>query len=259
MGMFGWLFGKKKKGKKKRPVAGKRPRPAAQRPKGAPPAAAQRVAEPPQVEPPPAGYFEVPLPDGEGVCSDGECMCGGALIARGTGYLYIDRNTVDFRRNAPSVEQARDKKRRLRSQMGVMDEAAAIHGRVTALLICEHSARRREIDLEVAAADAGHWWETGYAPLRATPEAKPAAVEPVAEEPAEKPKPKARRKAGPKAETDEAEPKARRKARPKAEKAEPETEETEPAAKKAAPKARRSTKSASKKKKEEEGEVETQG
>jgi hypothetical protein len=228
MGMFIWLFGKKKKRRKKRP-AGKRPRPAAQRPQGAQSEAAAPVAEPPKVEPPPAGYFEVPLPDGDGVCADDECMCGGAVIARGTGYLYVDRETVDFRSNAPSVEQARAKEGRVRSQMGDMDEAAAVmHGRTTAMLVCEQSARQKGIDLEVAIADAGHWWETGQAPLRATPEAKPVEMKPAKEDdkPAEKPKPKAKKKAKPKA-------------------------------KKAEPKAKKSTKSKSKK--EEEGEVETQG
>jgi len=213
MGMFSWLFGKKKKRKKKkRPVAaGKRPRPSAQKPKGAPPSGAKPAAEPPKVEPPPpAGYFEVPLPDGDGVCSDEGCVCGGAAIARGTGYLYVDRETVDFRSNAPTVEQARSKEERVRSQMGDMDEAAAVmHGRTTALLICEQSARQRGIDLEAAAADAAHWWETGQAPLRATPEAKPVedkpteTDEPVADKPAAKPKPKAKKKAKPKAKATE--------------------------------------------------------
>ena len=213
MGIFNWLFGKKKKKRKRRPASGKRPLPAGQRPKGAPPAGAKPAAEAAKtVPPPPAGYFEVPLPDGDGVCSDEECMCGGALIARGFGYLYVDRETVDFRGNAPSVEQARAKEERVRSQMGDLDEAAAVmHGRTTALLICEQSARQRGIDLEVAAADARHWWETGQAPLRATPEAKPVeiksakAAEPVTGKPAEKPKPKAKKKAKPK--TKKAEPK----------------------------------------------------
>ncbi len=242
MGIFNWLFGKKKKKRKRRPASGKRPLPAGQRPKGAPPAGAKPAAEAAKtVPPPPAGYFEVPLPDGDGVCSDEECICGGVVIARGSGYLYVDRETVDFRGNAPSVEQARAKEERVRSQMGDLDEVAAVmHGRTTALLVCEQSARRKGIDLEVAAADARHWWETGQAPLRATPEAKPVeakpakADEPVADKPAKKPKPKAKKKAKPKAKT------------------------TEAKAKKTAPKAKKSTKSAAKKK-DEEGEVEAQG
>lgn len=270
MGIFGWLFGKKKKRKKKRPVAGKRPRPAAQRPKGAPTAGAKPAAEPPEVELLPEGYFEVPLPDGDGMCCDEGCVCGSVVIARGTGYLFIEQDTVDFRSNAPTVEQARAKERRVRSQMGDMDEAAAVmHGRTTALLICEQSARRRGIDLEAAAADAGHWWETGQAPLRATPEAKPVEVEPAkeaaaetaAEAPAEKPKPKAKKKATPKAKTTEtkakkAEPKVKKAA---AEKAEPTTKKAKPTTAKAKPKAKRSAGAASKRKEEGEGETQGQG
>jgi hypothetical protein len=158
------------------------------------------------------GYFEVPLPEGDGVCSDDDCVCGGAAIVRGAGYLYVDQETVDFRSNATSVEEARAKEERVRSQMGDMDEAAAVmHGRTTAVLICEHSARQRGIDMDVAGADAGHWWETGQAPLRATPEAKPVEAEPakdvteqvVAEPAEEKLKPKAKKKAKPKAKTAE--------------------------------------------------------
>jgi len=276
MGMFSWLFGKKKKKRKKRPVAGKRPRPAAQGPKGAPTSGAKPVPEPPEVELLPEGYFEVPLPDGDGMCCDEGCVCGSVVIARGTGYLFIEQETVDFRSNAPTVEQARAKERRVRSQMGDMDEAAAVmHGRTTALLICEQSARHRGIDLEAAAADAAHWWETGQAPLRATPEAKPvevepvkeAAAEPVAEEPAEKPKPKAKKKATPKAKTTEteakkAEPKVKKaaaeKAEPTTKKAKPTTAKAKPKAKKTEPRAKKSTQSTSKKRREE-GEVETQG
>ena len=158
--------------------------------------------------------------------------------------------------------------------MGDMDEAAAVmHGRTTALLICEQSARRRGIDLEAAAADAAHWWETGQAPLRATPEAKPVevelvkeAAEPIDDKPAEKPKPKARKKATPKAKTTEteakkAEPKVKKaaaeKAEPTTKKAKPTTAKAKPKAKKTEPRAKKSTQSTSKKR--EEGEVETQG
>lgn len=234
MGMFSWLFGKKKKRKKRRPAAGKRPRPAAQRPKGAQPTGAKPATEAPKAVPtPPAGYFEVPLPDGDGVCSDEECACSGAVIARGSGYLYVDRETVDFRSNAPSVEQARAKEERVRSQMGDMDEAAAVmHGRTTAMLVCEQSARQKGIDLEVAAADAGHWWKTGQAPLRATPEAKAVEAKPTEEATAETVADKSAEK--------KPKPKAKKKAKPKAKKAEP--------------KAKKTTKGTSNKKKEEEPE-----
>jgi hypothetical protein len=37
------------------------------------------------------------------------------------------------------------------------------------ILLCKEAARRRDLDLEVAAQDAAHWWETGSVALRATP------------------------------------------------------------------------------------------
>jgi hypothetical protein len=37
------------------------------------------------------------------------------------------------------------------------------------ILMCEEGARRRNLDLAVAGADARYWWETQTAPLRATP------------------------------------------------------------------------------------------
>ena len=40
------------------------------------------------------------------------------------------------------------------------------------ILVCEEGAKLRGIDMEVAAADAKRWWETGKVPLRPTPLAK---------------------------------------------------------------------------------------
>ena len=37
------------------------------------------------------------------------------------------------------------------------------------ILVCEEGAKLRGLNLEVAAADAKHWWETGKIPFRATP------------------------------------------------------------------------------------------
>jgi hypothetical protein len=41
--------------------------------------------------------------------------------------------------------------------------------RLGPILVCERGAKLRNLDLEVAAADAKYWWETGRVPLRATP------------------------------------------------------------------------------------------
>ena len=169
MGIFDWLFGKKKR-KQRKPVKGHRPRPAAQqkaRPEDPPRPLMVRPAAPSL---PALDYFEVPRPEGDGVCSDDACSCKRAVIARGDGYLYVSQEAVDFRNDARSVAEAQAKANRVRLQMSDMAEAAAvIHGRTTAVLLCEQAAERRCLALVVAAADARHWWETGMAPLRATP------------------------------------------------------------------------------------------
>ena len=197
MGIFDWLFGKKKR-KQRKPVKGHRPRPAAQqkaRPEDPPRPLMVRPAAPSL---PALDYFEVPRPEGDGVCSDDACSCKRAVIVRGNGYLYVSQEAVDFRNDARSVAAAQAKINRVRMQMSGMAEAAAvIHGRTTAVLLCEQAARSRGLEIAIAAADARHWWETGTAPLRATPAA------PVAEKKsrgtrstetvAEKPKAKAKK------------------------------------------------------------------
>jgi hypothetical protein len=119
------------------------------------------------------------------------------VIARGSGYLYISQEAVSFRKDARSVAAAQAKANRVRLQMSGMAEAAAvIHGRTTAVLLCQQAAERRCLALVVAAADARHWWETGMAPLRATPVASVAekksrgtnSTETVAEKPKAKAK-----------------------------------------------------------------------
>lgn len=115
-------------------------------------------------------YFDVPRPSGNGVCSDNDCPCGfpGESIPRGTGYLYIPKEVVDFRRDARTLAQAQAKIGRMRQRLGggVMMFGQGI---LTATLMCEQGARKRKLDMEVAAADAAHWWKTGKAPLRVTP------------------------------------------------------------------------------------------
>ena len=225
MGMFSWLFGKKKK-KKRRVVKGRRPHPDMRQRKGAPPRRPRPAQPLAEVTPsvPSLDYFEMPRPDGDGVCNDEECGCKGGVISRGGGYLYVSQEVVDFRRDARSVEAAQAKENRVRMQSQDMDETAAVmHGMTTAVLLCEQAARRRGLDLEVAAADAQHWWETSGAPLRATPvveasEAK-SEEEEVSEasgaaEPEEKPK-KPRAKTAAKKSTKEATKKSSKSTRKK--------------------------------------------
>jgi len=197
MGIFDRLFGKKKQ-KKRKPVKGHRPRPAAQQKARLEDSPRPLMVRPAAPSVPALDYFEVPRPEGDGVCSDDACSCKRAVIVRGNGYLYVSQEAVDFRNDARSVEAAQAKANRVRLQMSDMAEAAAvIHGRTAAVLLCQQAAERRCLALVVAAADARHWWDTGMAPLRATP------VAPVAEKKsrgtgsteraAEKPKAKAKK------------------------------------------------------------------
>jgi hypothetical protein len=119
-------------------------------------------------------FFEVVHPSGDGLCSDNACPCPQVPIPRGTGYLYISQSLVDFRQDARTADEAFIKLQRLAEQEA---KSLGTHGyiRIAApgtsnpILMCEQGARLRGIDLEVAATDAKYWWETGLAPLRATP------------------------------------------------------------------------------------------
>jgi len=117
-------------------------------------------------------YFEAPQanPGKDGICSDNDCPCGfpGATIPRGTGYLYISKELVDFRTDVRTAAESQSKLERMRAQTPgifvMFDPSVSMP-----ILMCEQGAKKRGLDLEVAAADARHWWETGLAPLRATP------------------------------------------------------------------------------------------
>jgi len=117
-------------------------------------------------------YMELPEanPGGDGLCSDNDCPCGypGASIPRGSGYIYISKDVVDFRRDALTIHEANKKITMLRQRLGggVMMFDQNI---LAPILMCEQGARKRGLDLEVAAADAKYWWETGLVPLRQTP------------------------------------------------------------------------------------------
>jgi len=112
-------------------------------------------------------YFECPAPRNAGLCSDPECPCDEVSIPRGKGYLLVTPECVDFRRDALSMAEASAKIKRIeeeRNQMIILGPGIA-----SPILMCEQGARKRGLDLKVAAADAKQWWETGKAPLRVTP------------------------------------------------------------------------------------------
>lgn len=114
-------------------------------------------------------YFECTRPSGDGTCSDDSCPCGypGANILRGSGYLYISKELVELRRDALSIAAIQKKVQRMQQEMGATT-MMAVSGVFMPILMCELGAKKRGIDLAVAAADAKHWWKTGLAPLRPT-------------------------------------------------------------------------------------------
>lgn len=124
-------------------------------------------------------YMEVPRPSGDGMCSDRACPCGfpGEAIPRGTGFMYVSDEVVAFRRDCLSLKDAEAKAEKLlkEKQADSVLRNAIIVGTsfkdAEPILVCERGARKRNLDLEVAAVDARHWWETGLVPLRATPRA----------------------------------------------------------------------------------------
>jgi tetratricopeptide (TPR) repeat protein len=120
-------------------------------------------------------YFESDVPGGNGLCSDNACPCPEVEIPRGTGYLYIEQSLVDFRRQYPKLDSARRAMQQMQEQMrsggtgGIFSGITGGFYRLGPILVCEQGAKLRNLDLEVAAADAKHWWKTGLVPLRATP------------------------------------------------------------------------------------------
>ena len=117
-------------------------------------------------------YFESDVPTGNGVCSDNACPCPEVSIPKGTGYIYIDQSLVDFRRKFPTLEAARKAMQEQHAQRKPdFGGGVSVFYTLGPILVCEEGARLRGLNLEVAGADARHWWETGQVPLRATPTA----------------------------------------------------------------------------------------
>jgi len=118
-----------------------------------------------------ASFFECDVPTGDGRCSDKACPCPEVRIPRGGGYLYIEPELVEFRREYPRLADAnRAMKERIDRDFASKGVSSYItRFRVVPLLMCEQGARLRKLDLDVASADAKHWWATGLAPLRPTP------------------------------------------------------------------------------------------
>jgi len=98
-------------------------------------------------------------------CSDTNCPCPEVEIPRGTGYLWVSPEVVEFRRSCPTLAQLN---RKFQSDT---THVVLGPGVATPILMCEQGARLRGVDMEAAAADARLWWDTGRVPLRPTPKA----------------------------------------------------------------------------------------
>lgn len=115
-------------------------------------------------------YAEAPHAGGDGQCKDPQCPCGdpGVPISRGTGYLCVTKEFVAYRKDCLTLNELMAKQ----SKAGPFGHLAfASHGVDWPILMCEQGAKKRNINLECAAADAIHWWKTGLVPMRVTPSA----------------------------------------------------------------------------------------
>jgi len=100
-------------------------------------------------------------------CSDPDCQAQQPSLSYGEGYLYIPFRIVEFRQVYRTHEKAvAEMDRRIREKYG---RPISYVCRIGPMLICANCAKRLGLNLDVAAEDAKHWWETGRAPLRVTP------------------------------------------------------------------------------------------
>ena len=115
--------------------------------------------------------FEFTRPNGAGACD----VHLAERIPRGSGYLHISEEAVEFRKDARTMREAERKEKKAFASMKRMVKSMGGGGFTvdaelfSPYLMCENAARDRGLDLDVAAADAKYWWETGFVPLRATP------------------------------------------------------------------------------------------
>jgi hypothetical protein len=116
-------------------------------------------------------YFEVKRPDGDSKCSDSTCPCKGDMIPCGSGFIYIDKEVVSNRQNCRTEQEANLRFIMVSAELKKRGFASTPDPRnvIVPVLLCERGAELREIDLEIASADAKHWWKTGLVPLRKTP------------------------------------------------------------------------------------------
>lgn len=122
-------------------------------------------------------YFEVPRPSGDGLCSDKSCPCPETVIPRGSGYLYISQELINFRKDCLTYAQLQRKLDAMAKVDSLNDSSPdgfirfLPAGTSSPIMMCKQGAILRDLDLNVAASDAAYWWKTGLVPLRVTPKA----------------------------------------------------------------------------------------
>ena len=90
-------------------------------------------------------FFESDVPQGNGRCSDNACPCPEVEIKRGAGYLYVDQELVDFRKQHPSLDSARAAMREKQAQI-----ASAQGGASNSFIGWDLSwCARRELSFEI--------------------------------------------------------------------------------------------------------------
>lgn len=120
-------------------------------------------------------YFEDEISKVNGVCSDDQCPCDDTVIPVGQGYLYIPRDCCDFRWDCRTQKEFQAKAEQMAKQSGRY--LIFGHGMAGPVLVCEVGAKKRDLNLAIAAQDAKYWWTTGRVPFRPTPRAGEPGVE----------------------------------------------------------------------------------
>ena len=103
------------------------------------------------------------------LCSDDLCPCTdkAQLVIGKTAYLFISDNVVSYRKDFLTLLDLQVK---LWNDAEILKSALVVtQGVINPIVICKRGAIERHLDLETASQDAKKWYETGLAPLRATP------------------------------------------------------------------------------------------
>jgi hypothetical protein len=121
---------------------------------------APRVPEKPKAE---TVLMECPPFPGQVACSDNDCPCPNTTMPPAKGYLWIKKEIADTRMKCLSLQALQG----FMSASGIssIDE---VRRRCLPIVVCEQSAKRRGLDLAVAASDYASWVKTGKVPCRAT-------------------------------------------------------------------------------------------